>query len=206
MFDWLKSGKDKGRARRRSSAGRSSSGKRRPPRRSSSNSTEFMGGQKSSPIPMQDQLLPTPQPLPDNVSVRPDPTPNVSTPPPVSHDAAATNYHPISAAKGSLVGVLIVVEGAAKGELYKVFDGENTIGRGDASRGDTVEIRTDERDTAVSRKHATIIHESGNFGIKPLKEGMNPTFLNGDEVTGGATLTDGDLIRVGNTTMQFRLS
>jgi pSer/pThr/pTyr-binding forkhead associated (FHA) protein len=51
-----------------------------------------------------------------------------------------------------------------------------------------------------------IIHESGNFGLKPLKEGANPTFLNDNEVSGGAALADGDLIRVGNTTLKFRVS
>ena len=50
-----------------------------------------------------------------------------------------------------------------------------------------------------------IIHESGIFEIKALKEGKNPTFLNEAEVSGSAELTDGDLIRIGNTIMKFRL-
>jgi pSer/pThr/pTyr-binding forkhead associated (FHA) protein len=99
-----------------------------------------------------------------------------------------------------MVAILIVKEGKARDEIYKVYDGENTIGR-----GDNVEVRTDNRDDAVSREHAMIIHESGNFGLKPLKEGTNPTFLNDDEVVGGAALADGDQIRIGNTTLKFRV-
>jgi pSer/pThr/pTyr-binding forkhead associated (FHA) protein len=132
-------------------------------------------------------------------------TPAAATPAPPpaapAQDAGATQYHSVGSSKSGLVGVLIVKEGAAKDEIHKVFDGENTIGRGEAA-----EIRTDNRDDAVSREHAMIIHESGNFGIKPLKEGTNPTFLNNNEVSGGATLADGDLIRVGNTTLKFRVS
>jgi pSer/pThr/pTyr-binding forkhead associated (FHA) protein len=124
-------------------------------------------------------------------------------PPPAApaQNAGATQYHSVGSAKGGLVGVLIVKDGVAQDEIYKIHDGENTIGR-----GETAEIRTDSRDDAVSREHAMIIHESGNFGIKPLKEGSNPTFLNNNEVSGGSALADGDLIRVGNTTLKFRAS
>ena len=116
-------------------------------------------------------------------------------------DSGATQYHAVGSSQGGLVGILIVKEGKARDEIYRVHDGENTIGRGDSAG-----IRTDSRDDAVSREHAMIIHESGSFGLKPLKEGTNPTYLNEEEVTGGAALADGDLIRIGNTTLKFRVS
>ena len=94
-----------------------------------------------------------------------------------------------------------VKDGLSRDEVYRVYDGESTIGR-----GETAQIRTDNQDATVSREHAMIIHESGSFGIKPLKEGTNPTFLNEVEVNGGAELADGDLIRIGNTTLKLRLS
>jgi hypothetical protein len=202
ILDWLKGGrsKSKGRVRPSSRGGRSDSGKRRgAQRRDPSNSTEFIGSQPVSPTtPPAHQAAPVPPPLPPVTPAAATPAPPPAAP---AQDAGATQYHSVGSSKSGLVGVLIVTEGAAKDEIHKVFDGENTIGRGEAA-----EIRTDNRDDAVSREHAMIIHESGNFGIKPLKEGTNPTFLNNNEVSGGATLADGDLIRVGNTTLKFRVS
>ncbi len=212
MFDWLKGGKGKGKARRRTSGGKRGEGRRgRGASRDPRNSTEFI-----NPQPSGNPVAPVPQPTPAAPApaaplVHPTPTPTPTptpapapTPGPVAAapvDSGATQYHTVGPSKAGMVGVLIVKEGAARDEVYKVFDGENTIGR-----SDTAEIRTDSRDDSVSREHAVIIHESGNFGLKPLKEGTNPTFLNNDEVSGGAGLADGDLIRIGNTTLKFRVS
>lgn len=204
MFDWLKGGKGKGKVRRRSSGGgaRKSSGKpkRRLPQQDSSNATEFMSprGDDKPPVVNPQVPVPTPDlPVPSGSSRTADNRQNLDNP---AHDSNATHYSVVPA-KGGLVGVLIVKEGVALDEIYKIYDGTNTIGR-----DSTAEILLDDRDTTVSRKHAEIIHESGNFGIKPLQEGKNPTFKNNNEVTGGDTLVDGDLIRVGNTTLKFRVS
>ena len=204
MFDWLKGGKSRGKVRRRSSGGvgRKISGK--PKRRgakqdSSKNATEFMGPQRDNEPPELIPPVPAPTPdlpLPNGPSRTADNQQNSHNP---AHDSNATHYS-VAPAKGGLVGILIVKEGVARDEIYKVYNGTNTIGRDSAA-----EIRLDNRDTTVSRKHAEIFHESGNFGIKPLQEGKNPTFKNNNEVTGGDTLADGDLIRVGNTTMKFRV-
>ncbi len=196
MFDWLKGGKRKGRARRRSGGRKGGDVRRRrgAQQRDPGNSTEFISPQQYGDT---GEVVPAPPPRPPAPVATP-----VPSPPPVAQDAGATQYQAVgSNTGGGLVGVLIVKDGKARDEVYKVHDGENTIGRGDAA-----EIRTDSRDDAVSREHAMIIHEAGSFGIKPLKEGTNPTFLNDDEVSGGAALADGDLIRIGNTTLKFRVS
>ena len=99
------------------------------------------------------------------------------------------------------MGILIVKEGDTKDEIYRVLDGENTIGRGDEAK-----VCTGNQDTSISRLHAMIIHDEGSFGLRPLKEGTNPTYLNDKEVSGGAGLADGDLIRIGNTTLKFRMT
>ncbi len=99
-----------------------------------------------------------------------------------------------------MVAVLIGIEGTLKGEVYKVFDREeNTIGR-----LATAQVCTDERDDGISREHAQIIHREGLFGIKPLTE-KNPTYLNDEMVESGASLSDGDKIRLGNSTFLFRV-
>ena len=230
MFDWMKGGKSGG--RRRTSGRGGDSGKRKggsqyrspakstefvgtPPREDeperSSQSTEFVtpasqaggGGHASqydpTPPPPSAASIPASAPLhtPDPDLPSAGETADQAPPP---ADAGATQYQSVGPDTGGLVGVLIVKEGLARDEIYKVFDGESTIGR-----GETAKIRTDDQDATVSREHAMIIHESGIFEIKPLKEGTNPTFLNEAEVSGGAELSDGDLIRIGNTILKFRV-
>ncbi len=223
MFDWLKGGggKGKGKGRRRTSGGGRRGGGSGGPRRRTAqhrdpaNSTEFINTSDPAhpePAGFDDPMPAPPAPAaaaaaphtatPPRAQSAPVPAPVALPPAPGgSPDSAATQYHAVGPTGGGVVGILIVKEGTARDEIYKVFDGENAIGRGDEAR-----IRTDARDQSISRVHAQIIHEGGNFGIKPLKEGTNPTFLNDDEVSGGAPLADGDLIRIGNTTLKFRVS
>lgn len=225
MFDWMKGGGKKNKGRRRSSGGKGRGGggggrRRAPAKRDPANATEFIGGDApaahddptpappaavspSAPAPPPPAPGPTATPAPPAVPVAPAAAPAPAPPAPAAPvaDSAATQYHAVGPVGGGVVAVLICKDGTARDEIYKVFDGENIIGRGDEAQ-----IRTDPRDQSISRAHAQIIHESGNFGIKPLKEGTNPTFLNEDEVSGGAPLGDGDLIRVGNTILKFRVS
>ena len=91
------------------------------------------------------------------------------------------------------------VDGKLRDEVFKVFDGENTLGR-----LETAEVYLGEGDVRVSREHAQIIHREGAFGLKPLKED-NPTFLNGNLVEGGAPLSDGDEIGLGDSKLRFRV-
>jgi hypothetical protein len=139
--------------------------------------------------------LHTPEPPPPPPPPPASETADQAPPPP--QDAGATQYHSTS---GGLAAVLIVKEGYSRDEVYRVFDGENKIGR-----GETANIRTDNEDATVSREHAMITHESGIFQLKALKEGKNPTFLNEAEVSGNTLLADGDLIRIGSTILKLRL-
>ena len=159
--------------------------------------------------PAPSHPLPPPQaapfPPPAAAPIPPPPAPVPAAPPrpaaPASADAGATRILSLPvAARGAVAGVLIGIEGKLEGEVYKVRDGENRLGR-----APTAEIRLDDRDETVSREHALIIHRDGAFGIKPLKPD-NPTFVNGEEVEGGASLSDGDEIRVGRSTFRFRVA
>ena len=192
MFDWLKGAR--GRTRRRSG--------------SSGSKVRGGGVRIRNPVDDRDPHSKT-RLMRGNSDEHPDPPPEPPQPDPpppeppkqLEDSVDDTYYPPGESATGDPVGVLIVKEGVARGEIYKVFDGENTIGRGTAMR-----IRTDHRDHSVSREHSIIFHEKGNFGIKPCKEGENPTVLNDNEVSGGAPLLDGDIIRIGKTTLKFRVS
>jgi len=104
-----------------------------------------------------------------------------------------------AAVQGAVKGVLIGIEGKLEGEVFKVRDGENRMGR-----AANAEIRLDDGDDTISREHAVILHRDGAFGIKALKRD-NPTFVNDEQVEGG-TLSDGDRIRIGRNTFRFRVA
>jgi pSer/pThr/pTyr-binding forkhead associated (FHA) protein len=114
--------------------------------------------------------------------------------PPPGPDRDATC---IRAPRGAVVAVLIGVEGKAEGEVFKVRDGENRLGR-----AQTAEISIP-RDDTVSRDHAVIIHREGSFAVKSLKKD-NPTLVNGETVEDAASLFDGNRIQVGQCTFLFR--
>ena len=58
-------------------------------------------------------------------------------------------------------------------------------------------------DTAVSRVHATLERVGEEWTLLDDGSSRNGSFLNGERVHGRRRLTDGDLIRVGFTTMAF---
>jgi serine/threonine protein kinase len=99
-------------------------------------------------------------------------------------------------AKRRPVGILIAIEGdSLVGERFKLFDGENKLGRG---KDCEVKLPSD----FISREHALLIHQEGVFAIRPLRE-ENPVLVNGAR-TEGTALQDGDLVRLGRTTFRFR--
>ena len=100
-----------------------------------------------------------------------------------------------SIAPSVVVGVLVAVEGELEGEVYKIVDGENRLGR-----AAECEVRLDSK--KISRLHAKVIHKDGLFAIAPLSD-KNPTFVN-DEPTQGSELGDGDTLKLGRTTLRFR--
>ncbi|MEE8167187.1 MAG: FHA domain-containing protein, partial [Myxococcota bacterium] len=141
----------------------------------------------ASPPEAQPQVPPAP------VAQRAD---SVAHPPPQHADSDQTQY--ITAAPSSasdIVGVLVAIDGELKGQMFRVSDGENRLGR----RADCeIELNSQK----ISREHAILIHRDGKFVIKPLSD-KNPTFLNEMQTTGNE-VGDGDTIRIGLTTLKFR--
>jgi two-component system, cell cycle response regulator len=88
---------------------------------------------------------------------------------------------------------LIVLAGAAVGEMYKVPRTEAKIGRGQGC-----EIRLP--DDGVSRNHARLMTEGDRILLDDL-DSRNGTFLNGKKVTSMVALADGDKIQIGRTTI-----
>jgi pSer/pThr/pTyr-binding forkhead associated (FHA) protein len=132
----------------------------------------------------------------------PDPRPQPSAPPPSytpdePSDAEKTVYEEVRRpTKGKIVGVLVGVDGPCDGQLYPLFDGENTLGRGEQCR--VVLSRDDRR---ISREHAEVIHREGVFVVRPLKE-RAVTLVN-EEETEGSGLAHGDSLTLGDSTFKF---
>jgi pSer/pThr/pTyr-binding forkhead associated (FHA) protein len=92
--------------------------------------------------------------------------------------------------QGEIAGVLVGIAGDLKGEIYRVFAGDNKLGR-----SQTCEVHL--LDARISREHATILCEEGATAILPLTD-KNPVYLNDEIVDEGAELSDGDSLRLGN--------
>lgn len=116
--------------------------------------------------------------------------------PEVDPAEAETAYERVAGfRKDEVVGVLVAIDGELKGEVFKLYDGENRLGRSVVS--DVVLTSK-----WISREHAVLVHQQGVFAIVPLSE-RNPTYLNDREID-GAELSDSDVIRLGHTSLRFK--
>ena len=112
------------------------------------------------------------------------------------YDQQETRYHEVPAiSRGKVAGVIIAVEGELEGEVFRILDGENRLGRSSSCE---VTLPSE----WISREHAKVVHNNGEFVIGPMTE-KNPTIVNG-EATDGTGLNDGDVLQLGRTTFRFR--
>ena len=95
-----------------------------------------------------------------------------------------------------LTGLLISYTIDPMGVDFKIFEGNNTIGR---EKDCSICITTD---TTISSHHATILNKKDKFYLKD-DMAANGTFINGEELEVGKPyeLRDKDIIRVGATTL-----
>lgn len=132
--------------------------------------------------PYEAQLPPTERAAPPPPSA-PSPTPRIEPTRRVEERAPAMAW-------------LVIKSGPRPGQQFGLTRGRNTIGR-DGTRCDIV---LDDR--AVSAEHARINFENGQFVIYDLAS-LNGTFVNRQRVQ-RQLLMDGDLVRLGNTTLVFK--
>jgi diguanylate cyclase (GGDEF)-like protein len=120
----------------------------------------------------------------------------------------ATDEHTITAGGDSSSGImpftrrpaLLVQRGPTIGDWHLFADGrpEIIVGRGD-------EAAFQLRDASVSRAHAAFrIPEGGGVTVEDLGS-TNGTRLNSKNIEGAMSLEDGDLVRVGDVVLRFRL-
>lgn len=97
-------------------------------------------------------------------------------------------------------GWLVIVQGPGRGEHFPIFNGAAMVGRGEDQA-----IRLDFGDNAISRQnHAAIAYdlEDNKFYLGHGGK-SNIIRLNNRPVLSTETLSDGDMIRIGETTLRF---
>lgn len=161
------------------------------------------------PIAQQPMVPPLPhaqpaaqQPMPAEAR-QPMPAPPVAAPPqspqPAASSGAATQYVQVpNFRSGTVTAVLVAIDGELEGEVFRLFDGENKMGRADTCQVVLPSLK-------ISREHASILHDEGDFMIVPQSD-KNPTIVNGEQTdsSGGTMLSDGDVVKMGRTTFRFR--
>ncbi|MEM9476084.1 MAG: FHA domain-containing protein [Pseudomonadota bacterium] len=98
------------------------------------------------------------------------------------------------------VGWIMVIKGPGRGSCFTLFSGASKIGRGEGQA-----IRLDFGDTSISRdNHAAVAYDEEQRQFYLGHGGKaNLVRLNDMPVLSTEPLTDGDLIRIGETTLQF---
>ena len=104
---------------------------------------------------------------------------------------------------------LVIERGTSVGTEFHISAEGSQIGRWDADNGVFPDIDLDSHDqeAKVSRRHARIINQNGNFLVEDLGS-TNGTFINrGRRLIPGTPqpLVDGDEIIVGKTFLRFRI-
>jgi pSer/pThr/pTyr-binding forkhead associated (FHA) protein len=95
----------------------------------------------------------------------------------------------------TLVPRLTVLQGKETIAVYTLSGTKNIIGR----EMDNDVIVDDEK---ISRKHAIIYEDEGEYWIEDLNS-KNGVFLNGKQITGRERLIDGYLLKLGTTILRF---
>ena len=98
-----------------------------------------------------------------------------------------------------LVGWLVTYDLDPNGVDFRLYEGRNIIGR-DFSCGICI------NDNKVSGQHAILLYRNGKFRIKDNLS-VNGTYVMGEDIEDETVLlNDGDIIKVGNTNLCFRIS
>jgi hypothetical protein len=121
--------------------------------------------------------------------------------PPSGAGTAMMNVNEIGGAagkdarKGEVCGWLVALNGQHKGEDFRLRIGKNVIG----TAADCDVVLSDKK---LSRKHATIRYEGGEFQIADL-DSSNGTFVN-DEKVQKHDLIDNDILKLGDIEFEFK--
>ncbi|MGC2659283.1 MAG: FHA domain-containing protein [Bryobacteraceae bacterium] len=102
------------------------------------------------------------------------------------------------APRGTLVGWLVAMTGAQRGEDFRVREGQNIIG---TSNNSDIILN----DSSVSGRHASIRYRDQKFLLTDL-DSLNGTFVNDERESGARVeLKDNDMVRVGGVSLKFKI-
>jgi hypothetical protein len=172
------------------------------------------------PAAVDQVLRPVPDPAPARLAAKPEPVSEMSRPQPQRAGRVKTRllgFHrpedmepnPFARQEKAIlqtelerfpVGWLAVVKGPGRGASYPLFDGVSTLGRGEDQA-----VALDHGDTSISREnHAAVAYdcEQQSFFIGHGGK-ANLVRLNGMPVLSTEPLSNGDEIRIGETTLRF---
>ena len=132
---------------------------------------------------------------------RPDPPP-APAPPPAAGEADVGKTVPLERkTKGidAVVGWFVCVDGADRGQDYRIRSERNFIGRGDA-----MDIRIVGDETVSRDKHASVSFNPKNqqFKLHP-GDGRGLVYLNDDDVDSATPLKAGDIVELGQTKLML---
>lgn len=147
-------------------------------------------------LPRRDEVVP--EPLPAPAPSPPPPRPQPPTPGP----SAVAKTVPLERKKKGIdpvVGWLVCIEGADRGQDFRIRSERNYIGR-----GETMDIRVAGDETISRDKHASVSFNPKNQQFKlHLGEGRGLVYLNEDDVDVAAVLKAGDIVELGQTKLLF---
>ncbi len=103
----------------------------------------------------------------------------------------------------------LTVDGSGE-EFYLNREGETTIGRIDPVTGirPDVDLTNLDNQRSVSRRHAKVVYQGGEFRIVEEIGTMNGTFVSGRRIQTGqpVPIKDGDKVRAGLVDMTFHVT
>ncbi|MEM1250440.1 MAG: FHA domain-containing protein [Acidobacteriota bacterium] len=115
--------------------------------------------------------------------------------PGVPQPAAQRKTMRLSEKRPPAVGWLVDIDGAQKGEDFRLIEGKVTLGA-----SPSCDIQLDNE--FASDVHASLRYDQGNYSLTDL-DSTNGTAVNGEPIT-RVELEDGDHIRIGDTNYVFK--
>jgi len=99
--------------------------------------------------------------------------------------------------KAPVVGWLVALDGAQKGEDFRIREGQNIIGSG-------ADADIQLHDVTISSRHASLRYKDNKFVLSDL-DSTNGTFLNsGSGPIAREELKDNDIVTLGGVSLKFK--
>jgi pSer/pThr/pTyr-binding forkhead associated (FHA) protein/DNA-binding CsgD family transcriptional regulator len=115
-----------------------------------------------------------------------------------AHAASPAELQERLSAERAGAPLLVLRDGAGRQQLLRLGGDRLSIGRGETN---DVPLPWD---TEVSRLHAELECIAGEWTIVDDGLSRNGTYVNGSRISGRARLRDGDVLRIGRTTLGYR--